>query len=98
MFREAKVLAPKSAAGFKLRVAGTRARVVRHKADPLPQGGAGRERSLCSPSSQLPLPSYICAKESLIHHWGLTLQGNPAPGSQQAPVSSSAWTGLRDSF
>lgn len=92
MFREAKVLAPKSAAGFKLRFAGARAGVLRHKV------WAGGERSLYSPSSHFPLPSHICAKESFIHHWGLTLQGNPAPGSQQAPVSPSALTGLRDSF
>lgn len=59
MFREAKVLAPKSAAGFKLRFAGARACVLRHKADQLPQGvGWGRE---------VPLLPFLPASSTKLH-------------------------------
>lgn len=58
MFREVKVLVQKYVARLKLRLAGTKAHVLKHKADPLLHG-VGWERSLHFPSSQLPLPPQV---------------------------------------
>lgn len=58
MFREVKVLVQKHEASFQLRSAGTKAHVLKYKADPLLQG-VGWERSLRFPSSQLLLPPQV---------------------------------------
>lgn len=58
MFREVKVLVQKHVARFKLRLAGTKAHVLKYEADLLLQGsGLGEVPPV--PSSQLPLPPQV---------------------------------------
>lgn len=103
MFREVKVLVQKHVARFKLRLAGTKAHVLKYEADLLLLGsGLGEVPPRPFVPASSASPSRVCAKESAAPHQSPALQGNPArrpqPGLQQAPMSPFALTGPWGSF